>query len=172
MRVTPQLHLANRRRHSGPQPHSLLTAGWAWAKFSFDTPMPHSPPSLLEGPEDLLKRFRIARAAADPAKVPLAAEPSGWKSLVYFRLRGVPRTYYSAYSTEFLQQLAAKISVLSRRTTVGCILRQHVPVRSPRRLSFQLTHRKAARFKSSVLVLGRHRNSTKDGLTVYDANFP
>jgi uncharacterized protein YecE (DUF72 family) len=74
-----------------------------------------------QGPEDLLKRFSIARVAADPARVPPAAEPGGWKSLVYFRLHGVPRMYYSAYSGDFLQQLAARISTLARRTTVWCM---------------------------------------------------
>jgi uncharacterized protein YecE (DUF72 family) len=58
---------------------------------------------------DLLARLRIARVAADPARVPAAAEPGGWMGMVYYRLHGSPRTYYSAYSEEYLAALALKI---------------------------------------------------------------
>ena len=40
---------------------------------------------------------RIARVAADPAVVPAAGEPGGWDGLVYYRLHGSPKVYYSAY---------------------------------------------------------------------------
>ena len=55
----------------------------------------------------LLRSFEIARVAAHPAKAsPLAGTPGGWTGLCYWRLHGAPRTYYSAYDAEFLQQLA------------------------------------------------------------------
>ena len=54
----------------------------------------------------LLAQFRIARVAADPAVVPRAAEPSGWPGLIYRRLHGSPRIYYSDYPTAFLDRLA------------------------------------------------------------------
>jgi uncharacterized protein YecE (DUF72 family) len=47
-----------------------------------------------------LAAFRVARVAADPAVVPRAAAPGGWPDLVYLRLHGSPKVYYSAYSTE------------------------------------------------------------------------
>ncbi len=72
-------------------------------------------------PDDLLKGFRIARVAADPVLVPPAAEPGGWSSLVYFRLHGTPRVYYSAYPGEFLQSLAARILSMAESSTVWCI---------------------------------------------------
>ena len=34
--------------------------------------------------------LRVARVAADPAKVPAAAEPGGWRGLAYYRLHGSP----------------------------------------------------------------------------------
>ncbi len=74
-----------------------------------------------QAPDDLLKEFRIARAAADPAPVPQAAEPGGWRSPVYFRLHGTPRVYYSAYSAIFLRDLSAKISALAQHSTAWCI---------------------------------------------------
>jgi uncharacterized protein YecE (DUF72 family) len=48
--------------------------------------------------EELLRKFRLARVAADPAVVPEAAHPGGWRGLTYFRLHGSPRRYYSSYS--------------------------------------------------------------------------
>jgi uncharacterized protein YecE (DUF72 family) len=57
----------------------------------------------------LLARFRVARVAADPARVPAAAEPGGWKEFRYFRLHGSPKIYYSAYSAEFIANLALEL---------------------------------------------------------------
>jgi uncharacterized protein YecE (DUF72 family) len=54
----------------------------------------------------LLVEHRIARVAADPARVPEAAEPAGWRGFTYYRLHGSPRTYYSAYTPEYLDRLA------------------------------------------------------------------
>src|SRR5689334_22656727 len=39
----------------------------------------------------LLRRHVVARVAADPARVPAAAEPGGDDRLVYFRLHGSPK---------------------------------------------------------------------------------
>lgn len=52
----------------------------------------------------------VARVAADPARVPAAGEPGGWPGLVYFRLHGSPRTYYSAYDEEYLDALASRLA--------------------------------------------------------------
>jgi uncharacterized protein YecE (DUF72 family) len=70
---------------------------------------------------DLLKEFAISRVAADPACVPDAANPGGEENLVYFRLHGSPRLYYSAYSDDFLGGLAAQLAELARRKRVWCI---------------------------------------------------
>ena len=58
----------------------------------------------------LLKNHKFARVAADPPKgSPEAADPGGDMSLVYYRLHGSPRMYYSSYDDEFLRSLAAKV---------------------------------------------------------------
>jgi uncharacterized protein YecE (DUF72 family) len=63
--------------------------------------------------DDLLKKYNIARVAADPPKgCPRAAEPGGAMHLAYHRLHGSPRTYYSNYEDPFLSSLAAKIETL------------------------------------------------------------
>jgi uncharacterized protein YecE (DUF72 family) len=56
--------------------------------------------------EEMLWRFRIARVAADPARVPSAAEPGGYGGLIYYRLHGSPRVYYSAYPRDALDHIA------------------------------------------------------------------
>ena len=56
-----------------------------------------------------LEAHRIARVAADPARVPAAAEPGGWPALVYFRLHGSPRMYYSSYDDAWLDALADRL---------------------------------------------------------------
>ncbi len=69
----------------------------------------------------LLTKFRVARVAADPAVVPAAAEPGGWDGLVYYRLHGSPRMYYSAYAPEYLEALAARLSKAAAASSVWCV---------------------------------------------------
>lgn len=59
--------------------------------------------------EQLLADHQIARVAADPPPVPAAAEPGGWRGLTYYRLHGSPTLYYSRYSGEYLDALAATL---------------------------------------------------------------
>jgi uncharacterized protein YecE (DUF72 family) len=58
---------------------------------------------------DLLEHYGIARVAADPNANPGGNEPGGSCRLIYYRLHGSPRMYYSAYSVDFLSRLAMKI---------------------------------------------------------------
>jgi uncharacterized protein YecE (DUF72 family) len=59
--------------------------------------------------EGLLIEHRIARVAADPAKVPRAATPGGWPGFAYWRLHGSPRMYFSPYEAERLDALAGTL---------------------------------------------------------------
>lgn len=61
-------------------------------------------------PEALLATFQVARVAADPAVVPLAAEPGDWRGLTYRRLHGSPVIYESAYGPEALGALAGRLA--------------------------------------------------------------
>ncbi len=61
--------------------------------------------------EALLSAFQVARVAADPAIVPVAAVPGGWRGLAYYRLHGSPNMYESAYSEAYLNELAQRISL-------------------------------------------------------------
>jgi uncharacterized protein YecE (DUF72 family) len=71
--------------------------------------------------DNLLQDFRVARVAADPPFVPTAGMPGGHTSLVYFRLHGSPRKYYSDYSGDFLDRLAAQLKTFARTTEVWCV---------------------------------------------------
>ncbi len=53
-----------------------------------------------------MREFAIARAAADPPVVPAAGGPGGDDRLRYYRLHGSPRTYYSAYDSRRLSEIA------------------------------------------------------------------
>jgi len=64
----------------------------------------------------LLTSLQIARVAADPARVPEAADPIASPALAYFRLHGSPRIYYSSYIPEYLDQLRKQIRSCSRQS--------------------------------------------------------
>ena len=59
--------------------------------------------------EALLERLTVVRVAADPAVVPEAATPGGYRGAAYVRLHGTPRVYYSAYDAQALQNVASLI---------------------------------------------------------------
>ena len=70
----------------------------------------------------MLLEFQIAQVAASPSRFEVDALPGGWPGLVYWRLHGVPRIYYSAYSEEYLQRLAAQLEVsITKNVPVWCI---------------------------------------------------
>jgi len=59
---------------------------------------PRHPSWFADDADDLLLSHRIARVAADPAPIPVAAVPGGWRGLAYYRLHGAPVIYRSDYS--------------------------------------------------------------------------
>jgi len=58
---------------------------------------PRHPSWFEPAPDALLSALGVARVAADPAIVPAAALPGGWRGLGYWRLHGSPRVYRSRY---------------------------------------------------------------------------
>lgn len=62
--------------------------------------------------------LQIARVAADPAVVPAAALPGGWRGLTYLRLHGSPQVYASSYGPD---RLAATASLLAGGVDAWCI---------------------------------------------------
>jgi uncharacterized protein YecE (DUF72 family) len=69
-----------------------------------------------------LAEHRIARVLADPVRFASAAAPGGWPGLVYVRLHGSPRMYYSAYEPALVGALAYRIAMeLRLGRDVWCI---------------------------------------------------
>jgi uncharacterized protein YecE (DUF72 family) len=58
----------------------------------------------------LLNELKVARVAADPARVPAAGEPGGWPGLRYWRLHGSPVIYRSSYADR-IADYARRIAV-------------------------------------------------------------
>ena len=80
----------------------------------------------------LLEEAHIARVVADPAPVPAAVAPGGWKGVAYYRLHGSPKMYYSAYTEPSLSQIAlelrsrakagAEVWCIFDNTAAGCAM--------------------------------------------------
>lgn len=93
-----------RERHDGPVVCEPRHATW------FEPPV-----------EALMLRHRIARVAADPAVVPAAAQPGGWPGIVYYRLHGSPRKYWSVYGKKQMAGWAQAVQGWPRGTPVWCV---------------------------------------------------
>ncbi len=68
----------------------------------------------------LLQEHRISRVIADPPRAPASTSPSD-DPLIYYRLHGSPRTYYSSYSPEYIRKLASDIATRHASRDVWCI---------------------------------------------------
>lgn len=62
--------------------------------------------------EQELSSRKIARVKADPAKPSGAAKSGGWNGLVYYRLHGSPRVYWSDYPAPYLERLSGELLAL------------------------------------------------------------
>ena len=83
---------------------------------------PRHPTWFTSDAERLLVAHHVARVAADPAISLEASEPGGWPGVVYYRLHGSPRVYYSTYDGAYLDRLACKLRAHARAgTTAFCI---------------------------------------------------
>jgi uncharacterized protein YecE (DUF72 family) len=76
----------------------------------------------------LMSSYKVVRVAADPAVHSNAFTPSGYietgrgrAGVVYYRLHGAPRKYWSSYSEEFLNALADQLSSHRRSQKVWCV---------------------------------------------------
>jgi uncharacterized protein YecE (DUF72 family) len=72
-------------------------------------------PTWFDDPVDgLWARHRIGRVAADPARLPAAAEAGGHGPVAYWRLHGSPRIYYDAYGADRLTPWAGAMDAARR----------------------------------------------------------
>jgi uncharacterized protein YecE (DUF72 family) len=73
---------------------------------------PRHPSWFTTAADALLRKYRVGRVAADPPKGHTACEPGGWRGVVYFRLHGSPRTYFTPYEQPFLVAIAQRVAEL------------------------------------------------------------
>jgi uncharacterized protein YecE (DUF72 family) len=71
--------------------------------------------------DTLLTAYRIARIAADPPTAPGAELPGAWTGMVYFRLHGSPRKYWSAYPAHYLAALGAVLCGVPPPVEAWCV---------------------------------------------------
>ena len=70
----------------------------------------------------LLRAWQAGRVRADPVLHAGGEVPGGWPGLVYCRLHGAPRVYYSAYDAALVDALAARLRVATLAArSVWCI---------------------------------------------------
>lgn len=82
---------------------------------------PRHPSWFAPDADALLAGHRVARVAADPARVPAAAVPGGWEGLAYWRLHGAPVTYRTSYRDGRLEPLAAALAASAKARPTWCI---------------------------------------------------
>ena len=70
----------------------------------------------------LLTHWQAGRVLADPVLHAPGNQPGGWPGLVYCRLHGSPRVYYSAYDEALIGALAARLTTAAREArSVWCM---------------------------------------------------
>ena len=83
---------------------------------------PRHPSWFAPSVDAVWRRHDIARVAADPARVPEAAQAAGHGRWRYWRWHGSPRMYYDAYDDARLRALADAIRAQAGpRRTAWCI---------------------------------------------------
>jgi uncharacterized protein YecE (DUF72 family) len=78
---------------------------------------------------NILVTHRIGLVAADPSRVADAARPGGWMgpngdgagAVIYYRLHGSPRTYWSRYTIERIKQWAEDMRARPSSANTWCI---------------------------------------------------
>lgn len=94
-----------RQRYKGPVALEPRHASW------FDAPA-----------NALLNRWQVARVLADPVVHAAGRQPGGFAGLLYVRLHGSPRMYYSAYAPDVLDALAGRLALAAQSESgVWCI---------------------------------------------------
>ena len=91
----------------------VVQAFWALLRQRTDGPLACEPRHrswFSPVADQLLASFRVARVGADPPPVPGADQPGGWPGLIYRRLHGSPRIYYSDYGNEEIRTMTETLA--------------------------------------------------------------
>lgn len=71
--------------------------------------------------EALLTKYRVARVAADPPRAQEGDVPAGWPGIMYYRLHGRPRTYWTRYDADYLRALADSVRGHGTAAQTWCV---------------------------------------------------
>jgi uncharacterized protein YecE (DUF72 family) len=82
---------------------------------------PRHPSWFEPSAERLMAQHHVARVAADPAPVAGAERQGGWPGLVYFRLHGSPRRYWSSYDSGYLARLEQQLRAVPAPGEAWCV---------------------------------------------------
>ncbi|WP_019397875.1 DUF72 domain-containing protein [Pseudoxanthomonas sp. GW2] len=94
------------------------SAFFAMFRRRSDVPLacePRHPGWFTPRAEDLLRRYDVARVAADPPRVPGGDAPAAAPRWRYWRWHGSPRIYYSDYAEPALRELATQVRAATGR---------------------------------------------------------
>jgi uncharacterized protein YecE (DUF72 family) len=64
---------------------------------------------------------QVARVATDPTSISGADSPGAWPGLIYYRLHGSPRKYWSRYTAEYIGALARSLAQGPPEVAAWCI---------------------------------------------------
>lgn len=76
---------------------------------------------FTESADTLLGRHAVARVATDPVPAHGAGVPGGWPGIVYYRLHGSPRKYWSKYDASYLEGLADALGKIPASVDAWCV---------------------------------------------------
>jgi uncharacterized protein YecE (DUF72 family) len=82
---------------------------------------PRHPTWFTREADAILVRYQVARVAADPSPAAGADVPGGWPGIVYIRLHGSPRTYWSRYPADYIAALADRLRLIPSSIDAWCV---------------------------------------------------
>ncbi len=82
---------------------------------------PRHPTWFSAAANEMLVGHEVARVAADPPVAPGSDMPGGWNGIVYYRLHGSPRKYWSRYTSDYVKVLAQALREAPASSDVWCI---------------------------------------------------
>lgn len=104
--------------------HTLVGAFFHQLRARYQGPLvcePRHVTWMASEADALLVGHRVARVAADPPRAGGDDRPGGWPGLVYYRLRGAPRIYWSRYDDAQLSTLAEELREVRDGVDAWCV---------------------------------------------------
>ena len=82
---------------------------------------PRHPTWFSAAANAMLIRHQVARVAADPPVAPGSDVPGGWNGILYYRLHGSPRKYWSRYTSDYVKALEQALRETPASVDAWCV---------------------------------------------------